>query len=174
MVIDHWLPLGDQGPEGCLMLNFCHYKPAATASLLTWVLCRPLWQDTEAESEAEARIDYFAVLGTMSDLSVNVDWSPPFPDLVPKVKKWTKKRLGSAIALVNAPRRTPDFDVATAWGALESSTSPFSILDSSTNAHAARLYEARDAVALETERSTHTPPKFSQDGRVALLRIRSS
>lgn len=153
------------------MLNACHHKPVATASLLTWVLCRPLWSD---EQQAQDQIDYVAVLGTMGDLSVNVEWEPPFPDLTPEVRKWTKKRLGSAIALLNAPRRTPDFDVITAWSALSTSTSPLTILDPATNKHAARLYEARDAVSLETERCTHTPPKFSKDGRVALLRITSA
>ncbi|EPQ27884.1 uncharacterized protein PFL1_04628 [Pseudozyma flocculosa PF-1] len=172
MVIDHhWLPVDDPGPRGSLMLNACHHKPVATASLLTWVLCRPLWEGTGAD--AEAQIDYLAVLGTMGDLSVNVDWDPPFPDLTPEIKKWTKKRLGSAIALINAPRRTPDFDVATAWNAVLSSRDPLGIIDPASNPHAKRLYEARDAVALETERCTHTPPKFSKDGRVALLRIRS-
>ncbi|GAC94717.1 hypothetical protein PHSY_002290 [Pseudozyma hubeiensis SY62] len=174
MVVDHhWLAQGDPGPQGCLMLNACHHKPVATASLLTLVLCRPLWSPSQQE-EAQTSIDYVAVLGTMGDLSVNVDWDPPFPDLVPEVKKWTKKRLGSAIALLNAPRRTPDFDVITAWSALSTSTSPLTILDPATNQHAARLYSARDAVSLETERCTHTPPKFSKDGRVALLRITSA
>lgn len=173
MVVDHhWLPEGDGGPEGCLMLNACHHKPVATASLLTWVLCRPLWSGCE-QDKAEDLIDYVAVLGTMGDLSVNVDWDPPFPDLTPEVKKWSKKRLGSAIALLNAPRRTPDFDVITAWTALLASTSPLTILDPALNPHAKRLYEARDAVSLETERCTHTPPKFSKDGRLALLRITS-
>ena len=174
MVVDHhWLEPGAPGPEGCLMLNACHHKPVATASLLTWVLCRPLWPSSQSSS-AENLIDYVAVLGTMGDLSVNVDWSPPFPDLTPEIKKWTKKRLGSAIALLNAPRRTPQFDVSTAWSALLASSSPLTILDPATNSHAARLYEARDAVGLEVERCTHTPPKFSKDGRVALLRISSA
>ncbi|GAK66939.1 single-stranded-DNA-specific exonuclease [Moesziomyces antarcticus] len=172
MVVDHhFLALGQGGPEGCLMLNACHHEPVATASLLTWVLCRPLWS---ADADAEAQIDYLAVLGTMGDLSVNVSWQPPFPDLTPEVKKWTKKRLGSAIALLNAPRRTPEFDVSTAWSALLASTSPLTILDPATNEHAARLYAAREAVLLETERCTHTPPKFTKDGRIALLRITSS
>lgn len=172
MVVDHhWLPAGDPGPEGCLMLSACHHKPVATASLLTWVLCRPLWQDS---AMAENRIDYLAVLGTMGDLSVNVAWDAPFPDMADEVKKWTKKRLGSAIALLNAPRRTPDFDVTTAWAALLASTDPISILDPAVNTHAQRLYEARDAVGLETERCTHTPPKFAKDGRVALLSIKSA
>lgn len=171
MVLDHhFLPAGEGGPEGCLMVNACHHKPVATASLLTWVLCRPLWSDAAL---AQEHIDYVAVLGTMGDLSVNVDWSPPFPDLTPEVKRWTKKRLGSAIALLNAPRRTPEFDVITAWSALLASSSPLSILDPAQNKFASRLYAARDAVGLETERCTHTPPKFSKDGRVALLRINS-
>lgn len=172
MVVDHhFLPKDESGPQGCLMLNACHHEPVATAALLTWVLCRPLWQHNV---QAEKRIDYLAVLGTMGDLSVNVSWDAPFPDMADEIKKWSKKRLGSAIALLNAPRRTPDFDVDTAWQALLASNDPLSILDPAVNVHAQRLYEARDAVGLETERCTHTPPKFAKDGRVALLSIKSA
>ncbi|PWZ01790.1 DHH phosphoesterase [Testicularia cyperi] len=171
MVLDHhFLAQNDPGPKGCLMVNACHHEPVATASLLTWVICRPLWTDA---ARAEERLDYVATLGTMGDLSVRVKWDPPFPDLTGQVKRWTSKRFATSIALLNAPRRTPDFDVITAWEALLASTSPISILDPAINLHAKRLYEARDAVSLETERCTHTPPKFSKDGRVALLRIKS-
>ncbi len=107
-----------------------------------WVLCRPLWSESK-EALAQEQIDYVAVLGTMGDLGVNVDWDPPFPDLTQEIKKWTKKRLSTTIALLNAPRRTPDFDVITAWSALLASSSPLTILDPGLNAHAARLYEAR-------------------------------
>ncbi|KAI3484977.1 hypothetical protein L1887_51870 [Cichorium endivia] len=168
----HFLALGQGGPEGCLMLNACHHEPVATRilahlGLMPAVVGLPTLMPKH-------RSTTLAVLGTMGDLSVNVSWQPPFPDLTPEVKKWTKKRLGSAIALLNAPRRTPEFDVPTAWSALLASTSPLTILDPATNEHAARLYAAREAVLLETERCTHTPPKFTKDGRIALLRITSS
>jgi hypothetical protein len=37
-----------------------------------------------------------------------------------------------------------------------------------------RLLEARAEINDEVERHTHTPPKFSKDGKIAVLRIHSS
>lgn len=36
-----------------------------------------------------------------------------------------------------------------------------------------RLADARDEINLEVERQTHTPPKFSKDGKIAVLKINS-
>lgn len=171
LVIDHhYLKPEETGPRGALMLNACHSLPVATSSLLTWCLCRPLWTD---EAQAEEQIDWLAVLGTAGDLSVNVAWDPPWPDLAPQMKKWTKKRIGTAIALLNAPRRTPEFDVSIAYASLRDAKTPLQLLDPHLNKNAARLYAAREAVAQEAERCTHTPPKFSRDGRVAVMFIDS-
>ncbi|KAL9932718.1 hypothetical protein V8E36_008417 [Tilletia maclaganii] len=200
MVLDHHF-LADPlqgGPRGALLVNASHSEPVATTALLTWHICRPLLTrartDTNrmggaglSDEEAGDRIDWLCLLGTMGDLSVNVKWDPPFPDMKAQIKRYSKKKLGTAIALLNAPRRTPAFDTITAWRVLLHSDSPATIADglgtpspsSSTTPSAtfaqdlARLFAARSAVAAETERCTHTPPKFSRDGRVALLRIQS-
>ncbi|CAO1627577.1 unnamed protein product [Parajaminaea phylloscopi] len=173
LVIDHhFLKPGETGPKGSLMVNACHSLPVATSSLLSWCLCRPLWSP-KAEQEAEDQIDWLAVLGTAGDLSINVAWDPPWPDLSGQFKKWTKKRMSTAIALLNAPRRTPEFDVSIAYASLRDATTPVELVDPKHNANAARLYAAREAVAAESERCTHTPPKFSKDGRVAVLFISS-
>jgi hypothetical protein len=55
--------------------------------------------------------------------------------------------------------------VLSAWSALLASTSPKDLL---TNR---RLLEARAEINEEVERNTHTPPKFTPDGRIAVLRI---
>ncbi|PWN23556.1 hypothetical protein BCV69DRAFT_295881 [Microstroma glucosiphilum] len=171
MVIDHhFLKPGEEGPQGSLMINASHSPPIATSSLLTWTICRPLWQDP---AEAEKVIDWLAVLGTAGDLSVNVPWDPPWPDLAPEMKKWSKKRIGTAIALLNAPRRTPDFNVSLAYRSLLSSTTPLELLDPAQNKQARELYALRSAVSEEAERCTHTPPKFAKDGRLAVLFIDS-
>lgn len=36
-----------------------------------------------------------------------------------------------------------------------------------------RLAQAREEVNLEVEKQTHTPPKFSKDGKIAVLKINS-
>lgn len=70
-----------------------------------------------------------------------------------------------------AARRTPLHDAFMSWTALDASESPLDVLDPTKNPSFQRLNEARRLVAAETERQTHTPPKFSKDSRVALLTI---
>lgn len=65
-------------------------------------------------------------------------------------------------------RRTAKFDVSSAWDALLAAKTPKEIL---TNK---RLLSARAEINEEVERQTHTPPKFSKDGKIAVLRINSA
>lgn len=64
-------------------------------------------------------------------------------------------------------RRTAEYNVEDAWKVLFKAKTPDEI------ARSGILQEARDKVNREVERCTHTAPKFSMDGRVALLRIDS-
>lgn len=64
-------------------------------------------------------------------------------------------------------RRTAEYNVEDAWKVLFKAKTPDEIARSEI------LQEARDKVNREVERCTHTAPKFSMDGRVALLRIDS-
>jgi hypothetical protein len=57
--------------------------------------------------------------------------------------------------------------VISAWTALLESHDPKQIM---TNK---RLANARAEINEEVERQTHTPPKFSLDGRIAVLKISS-
>ncbi|KAI4113538.1 MAG: hypothetical protein LQ338_008159 [Usnochroma carphineum] len=95
-------------------------------------------------------------------------WEPPFPDMKEVFKIHTKKNINDAVSLLNAPRRTAKFDVLTAWQALLAANSPKDIL---TNR---RLLSARAEINEEVERQTHTAPKFSKDGKIAVFRINSA
>lgn len=64
-------------------------------------------------------------------------------------------------------RRTAEYNVIDAWKVLFKANDPDEIGRSNV------LQDARDKVNREVERCTHTAPKFSKDGRVALLRIDS-
>jgi len=55
----------------------------------------------------------------------------------------------------------------TAWKALLEAKDPKEILKNR------RLAEARMEINEEVERQTHTPPKFSKDGKIAVLKIHS-
>ena len=69
---------------------------------------------------------------------------------------------------MEAARRTSKFDVLSAWQALLEAKSPKDILVNT------RLLNARAEINEEVERQTHTPPKFSKDGKIAVLRINSA
>ncbi|KAL8810749.1 MAG: hypothetical protein Q9223_007689, partial [Gallowayella weberi] len=111
---------------------------------------------------------YLCAMGTHGDLGNTLKWDPPFPDMKEVFKTHTKKAINDAVSLLNAPRRTAQFDVSTAWSALLTTTSPKTLL---TNP---RLLSARAEINAEVARHTHTPPKFTQDGKIAVLRIRSA
>jgi hypothetical protein len=64
-----------------------------------------------------------------------------------------------------AARRTAECPVAIAWSAIESAKVPKDIATSKG------LHAARALIAQKVEQHTHTPPKFSKDGRFALLTI---
>jgi len=180
MVLDHHYvtDLDKEGPQGSLLLNACKSEPVSTSALLAWVVCRPMWEEG-------SQIDYLAIIGTCGDLSINVKWDEPWPDFSGEVKRWGKSKLGTVVAMLNArecldlvdesslqlstdirltliARRTPMHDAIASWNALDASTNPIDILSSSTNPSFERLNDARNAVKEETEKCTHTPPRFSK------------
>jgi hypothetical protein len=160
LIIDHHQ--SSQFPDAAQILTACAHPPIATTSLLTYELCTPLLSPDQASSLA-----YLACIGTHGDLGNTLRWLPPFPDMKPVIKYYTAKAISDAIPLLNAPRRSPRYDVRTAWDALLASSTPRDL-----HTHA-RLLAARAEVKEAVERHTHTPPKFSRDGRIAVLRIKS-
>ena len=65
-------------------------------------------------------------------------------------------------------RRTGTYDVITAWKALLEAKDLKEILQNK------RLQSARQEVNFEVEKHTHTPPKFSKDGKIAVLKINTT
>ncbi|KAI4224428.1 MAG: hypothetical protein LQ349_007246 [Xanthoria aureola] len=181
LIIDHHL--SDEFPKNAKVVSACHYPPVATSSLLTYEICKALHPDVASSC------GYLCVMGTHGDLGNTLKWDPPFPDMKEVFKTHTKKAINDAVSLLNArkcppslqlptsnprsnksttARRTSKFDVITAWSALLSATSPKEIL---TNP---RLLSARAEINEEVERQTHTAPKFSKDGTIAVFRIYSA
>ncbi|KAL2041582.1 hypothetical protein N7G274_005964 [Stereocaulon virgatum] len=160
LIIDHHL--SDEFPKDAVVVSACHHPPVATSALLTYEICKPL------HSDIEASCGVFCAMGTHGDLGNTLKWKPPFPDLSVVFETHTKKAINDAVALINAPRRTSRFDVISAWQALTEANGPKDILSN------VRLLNARAEINEEVERQTHTPPKFSKDGKVAVLRINSA
>ncbi|KAH7347678.1 DHH family protein [Plectosphaerella cucumerina] len=162
LVIDHHYALENDHPEGSLHVTACDCPPVATSSLLTYLICRDL------HPKVEESCNWLCAMGTHGDLGNTLKWEPPFPDMKATFKMYTKKAINDAVSLINAPRRTASYNVPGAWEALLASSSPKDLLTNRT------LLAARAEVNAEVERCTHTPPKFSADGRVAVFRISSA
>lgn len=159
LIIDHHL--SDSFPKDSIPVSACHYPPVATSSLLTYEICKPL------HSDLPDSLAYLACIGTHGDLGNTLKWNPPFPDMSATFKQHTKKSINEAVSLLNAPRRTARYDVITAWTALLASTQPSDLVSNG------RLQSARAEINEEVEANTHTPPRFSADGRIAVLKINS-
>jgi len=171
LIVDHHL--SDEFPKGALVLSAARYPPVATSSTLAYILCRSMHPDVRSQT------DYLCAIGTMGDLGCNMKWTHPWPveDMKACFKAYSKRVLSDAIRLVNAPRRTSSYDVSAAWQSLLYTTTPRSITATPTSSSPSfirRLYSAQGEVKVETDRWARTPPKFSGDGRVALIRVSSS
>ncbi|KAJ8488928.1 hypothetical protein ONZ51_g3267 [Trametes cubensis] len=176
LILDHhW---STAFPEGALVCTAAHCPPIATSATLAYEVCLPLAKEHAQKhgpkpSALREKLEYLCAMGTMGDLGTSFKWEPPFPDMRDCLKKWTKKVLGEAIGLLNAPRRSAEYDVETAWRALLNVSSPRDLLDPSSNQDIRRLYAARAGVKAEVDRCARRPPTFSGDGRIALIRISS-
>ncbi|TVY42678.1 hypothetical protein LSUB1_G002736 [Lachnellula subtilissima] len=159
LVIDHHF--SDDFPEGATVVSGCHCPPVATTSLITYEICKELEPDIASEC------GYLCAIGTHGDLGNTLKWLPPFPDMAETFKKYTKKLINDCVSYINAPRRTGTYDVITAWTALLEAKDPKEILNNR------RLALARQEINEEVEKRTHTPPKFSKDGKISVLKIDS-
>ena len=162
LIIDHHYAEDEDFPEKALVVSACHSPPVVTSSLLTYLLCEPL------HSDIKAKCDWLCIMGTHGDLGTSLKWEQPFPDMGESFRKYTKKTLNDAVSSINAPRRTATYDVRSAWDILLSSSGPADVLKHPT------LLAAKHEVSGEVERCTHTAPKFTPDGKVAVFRIASA
>ncbi|KAJ3046041.1 hypothetical protein HDV00_003790 [Rhizophlyctis rosea] len=142
------------------------YEPIATSSLLAFILCEPL------HSDVRKHLAWLAVVGTAGDLGTSFKWEHPFPDLSDAAGKTRGKHISDAVALLNAPRRAALSDPTPAWRALLASSTAADISQRKVS-DAAKLQNCRSDVSAEIQRCSRAPPKFSSDGRVALIRIDS-
>ncbi|KAL5531570.1 hypothetical protein ACEPAG_4447 [Sanghuangporus baumii] len=162
LIIDHHE--SDAFPEGAVAVSACRSPPIVTSSLLTYLLCLPLHPSVRDACAVPALLGVFGDLGPSA-----VNWNePPWPTHLGYVmKKVTKKALSDAVSMMNAPRRTAEYQVYDAWEAILKANTPQEISSNPI------FLIARAQVNAEVERCTHVAPKFSKDGRVALLRIHS-
>ncbi|KAF2016350.1 DHH phosphoesterase [Aaosphaeria arxii CBS 175.79] len=162
LIIDHHHAEENGFPAGAEYVTAHDCPPVATSSLLTYHICLPL------HPQLESKISWLCAVGTHGDLGTTLKWLPPFPEMTSTFKDHPKKTINSAVSLLNAPRRTAEYNVSDAWTAIIAATSGPSTIISNH-----KLNAASSEVARETERCTHTPPKFSADATIAVLTINS-
>jgi hypothetical protein len=162
LIIDHHFAEEGGFPAGAEYVTAHDCPPVATSALLTYHICLPL------HPSLSTQVSWLCALGTHGDLGTTLKWQPPFPDMTATFKQHSKKSINDAVALVNAPRRSAAYNVQDAWDAVITATAPDSITDNQI------LLDASFEVRRETERCTHTPPKFSVDGTIAVLTISSA
>ena len=162
LLVDHHFAEDGGFPEGAEYVTAHDCPPVATTSLLIYHICLPL------HSDLSDKISWLAAMGTHGDLGTTLKWEPPFPDMTATFKRYTKKAVNEAVGLVNAPRRSAAYNVKDAWDVVIAASDPASIKT------AEKLQEASLEVRRETERCTHTAPKFSTDGTICVLTISSA
>jgi hypothetical protein len=162
LLVDHHFAEDGGFPEGAEYVTAHDCPPVATTSLLIYHICLPLHPDLSD------KISWLAAMGTHGDLGTTLKWEPPFPDMTATFKRYTKKAVNDAVGLVNAPRRSAAYNVKDAWDVVIAASDPASIKT------AEKLQEASLEVRRETERCTHTAPKFSTDGTICVLTISSA
>ncbi|OSS48104.1 hypothetical protein B5807_06639 [Epicoccum nigrum] len=162
LLVDHHFAEDGGFPEGAEYVTAHDCPPVATTSLLIYHICLPLHPDLSD------KISWLAAMGTHGDLGTTLKWEPPFPDMTATFKRYTKKAVNDAVGLVNAPRRSAAYNVKDAWDVVIAASDPASIKT------AEKLQEASLEVRRETERCTHTAPKFSADGTICVLTISSA
>ncbi|GAB4815824.1 hypothetical protein N2152v2_002870 [Parachlorella kessleri] len=170
LIIDHHQSL--VFPDGAVALSSYGHEPVATSSLLAYLCC------CELHKGVKAACAWLAALGTMGDLGTSFKFTAPMPvdELNQAIKAGGgRKAFSTAVSLVNAPRRTAACDSSPAWEALSAAAAARDIDPASRSAvpQAAQLQACRDEVSAAVDGAARAPPRFSTDGRVALVRISS-
>ncbi|KAL7420743.1 hypothetical protein Q5752_004695 [Cryptotrichosporon argae] len=161
LIVDHHM--ADVFPDDALVVSACHSPPIATAALLTYMLLRPLHPVVQKEG-------WRVVVGVIGDLGPGeAKWgTPPWPaELGVVTKQFGSKVFSDAVACVNSPRRTAEYNVPKAWDIYLGAAEPRQLASN------AFFQLCKMDVRDETERWARTAPKFSADGRVAVITIAS-
>ena len=156
LILDHHA--SDTFPPDALVVSSAGRIPVAPTSYLAYELCRRLADVDD--------LSWLALLGSEADLGA----AATLGALPAWRAQHRRKDVSEAIALLNAARRAPEHEVATALRVLALADSPRAIATGDSD-DVTRLHAARSEVAQEVQRCMRVPPQMIGD--VALIRIRS-
>ncbi|OCF45106.1 hypothetical protein I317_00907 [Kwoniella heveanensis CBS 569] len=161
LIVDHHM--SDEWPEDSQVLTACQTPPIATAALLSYMLLRDLHPKVYEEEAWRAVV---GVIGADLGTSVPKWGTAPWPSELGGVfRKLGSKSFSEAVSGINAPRRTAEYNVPKAWDIMLAARTP---ADMANNAF---LKLCRLDVGDETAKWARTPPKFSADGKVAVVTV---
>jgi single-stranded-DNA-specific exonuclease len=159
LYIDHHQPHGE--PRDATIISGYDWEPIPNSAWMVYDLLAPF---TPIEDLA-----WIAAVGTLSDLGDKAPW----PELPAVKKQVTGKWLKEAVALINAARRAPAFDVQTPLQMLLQANHPRAISeDEVLGADRLRAYRAEVNAALQEARKQ--APVFSATTPFALLHLDSN
>ena len=154
--IDHHRPEGF--PAGDVLISAYSWNLIPNTSWLLWELLRPLVNIED--------LDWVAVIGTISDLGEKASF-----DLIASAgKKYTKKYLKEATTLVNAIRRSSNYNPEAGAQALLNHENPKDLVLSESS-EVLELKAAREEVKLALNEAKKAAPVFSTTHPVALIRL---
>jgi single-stranded-DNA-specific exonuclease len=156
LLIDHHLP-GGVPPDAELITGY-GTEPTPTTGLLVWWCVRPL------VSPAQHReLLWLAALSILSDVGEKA----PFAELAEARQLWPAGPMKTAVALLNAPRRTAQGDAQAALDVLLEATGPQQIAKG-TLPRSGELLAAKDEVSSALAVARKAAPKFSRKYREQL------
>ncbi|KAF3929887.1 hypothetical protein AA313_de0200245 [Arthrobotrys entomopaga] len=191
LILDHHF--SKTFPKNAVICSACESPPIATSSLLTYIVCkRVLLENGLFSPEVRNTLAWLALIGIAGDLGPNVPLDQdPYPPELHEANITYKTSISKLVPFLNAPRRTPSSDPGDSWELLRIASDAVPSIDPKITMSLTsdnpptdsdlltlrtillNLDKARDSTFQETERCSHTPPIFSQDGRLAILTINS-
>ncbi len=156
LLIDHHLPGGI--PPGAELITGYGTDPTPTTGLLVWWCVRSLLSTDEHHG-----LLWLAALSILSDVGDKA----PFAELAEARQLWPAGAMKTAVALINAPRRTAAGDAEAALSVLLESSGPKQIA-SNALPRSGELLAAKDEVSGALALARKAAPRFSRKYRERL------
>lgn len=158
LYVDHHSPEGE--PANVAVVSGYSWQPIPCSAWLAYELLAP--------HVALDDLAWIAAIGIIGDLGERAPW----PQLGETKKRFGATALKEAVALINAARRAPAFDIATPLALLLEADGPKPFASDDARG-AARLRAYREEVTAALKEARRAAPRFAVGQPWALLRLHS-
>ncbi|KAF8427431.1 hypothetical protein EV426DRAFT_640691 [Tirmania nivea] len=190
LIIDH--QYGTSFAPNTTVLTSHGHRPIASTSLLAYTLCCTLHPTAPDAAALPALVGTFGDFSS-STMALDMLRSPPvslYLNTAPAMKKYTSKWINKLITLLNVARRTPLTEcseaIRAAWDIFQFDPNadpaewptPKQIMSGTWGSQqlrdaVTRLTKLQERSNAEMDRLKRVPPKFSSDGKIAVIEIAS-